>query len=149
MTTITISGSTMKLKRILLVIPFLAMVISLAYADADIDKFALEPGLNKVTVIWESKNEIDVRGYEVQRGLSKTDFSRIGFVRAKETTEALKKYEYVDNTVFKSTNNGRTYFYRLKIMNHDGSFKYSKIEEVSPTISSARQTWGSIKAMFR
>lgn len=149
MTTTTTPESNMKLKRILLTFPLLALVISLAYADADIDKFSLEPGLNKVTVIWESKNEIDVRGYEVQRGLTKTDFSRIGFVRAKEDPEPLKKYEYVDNTVFKSTNNGRTYFYRLKIMNTNGSFKYSKIEEVSPTISSARQTWGSIKAMFR
>jgi hypothetical protein len=38
----------------------------------------------------------------------------------------------------------------LKIVDKDGqATTYSQVISIAPTISSARQTWGSIKAMFR
>lgn len=125
------------------------LTFAIAYAGAGIKNFSLEPGFNRVTVKWEAENEIDVKGYEVQRGVNEHDFTKLAFVDAKDEALPVKKYEYVDNTVFKTNSNGRTFYYRLKITNNDGSFNYSKPEHVTPTISSARQTWGMIKAMFR
>ena len=123
---------------------------SLIYAGGTITRFALEPGYNKVTVRWEVQNESDVKGYEVQRGLSERDFSKIGYMDAKKPRQALQKYEYVDKSVFKYANSGsRTFYYRIKVLKLDGSFQYSKVQSVTPTVSSARQTWGMIKAMFR
>ena len=131
---------------------FFSMLLSavIVFAGVQIKKFALEPGYNKVTVRWEVESESDIKGYEIQRGLNERDFSKIGFVDFKQPTGAVNKYEYVDQTVFKQQNlSGRTYYYRLKVTKNDGSFEYSQVENVTPTISSARQTWGSIKAMFR
>ena len=120
-----------------------------AHAGGKITKFNLEPGFNRVIIKWEVQNETGVKGYEIQRSFNNNDFSKLDFVKAKNTTEPIKKYRYVDKTVFKTSTGGRTFFYRLKIVNQDGSFSYSKVEHVTPTVSSARQTWGMIKAMFR
>ena len=120
-----------------------------AFAGGKITKFELQPGYNKVTLIWEVENERGVEGYEVQRGLNNKDFSKLAFVKAKSTNEPLKKYVYIDKTVFKPGTGSRTFYYRLKIMNEDKTYTYSKVMSVTPTVSSARQTWGMIKAMFR
>ncbi len=123
---------------------------SLAFADAVIKKFNLYPGYNQVTVTWETGDESKIKGYEIQRGVSATALNRVAYVTAKKTPGQSHKYEYVDKTVFKlTTAGGRTYYYRIKTEFTDGSSNLSKVESVSPTISSARQTWGSIKAMFR
>ncbi|MFQ5754391.1 MAG: hypothetical protein ACE5HI_20630, partial [bacterium] len=71
----------------------------------------------------------------------------IDFVKASDEQKDKKEYMYKDKSVFKQLD--RSYFYRLKIVDKDNSFSYSKVISVKPTISSARQTWGSIKAMFR
>ncbi len=123
--------------------------VSITFADLNLKEFSLEPGYNKVTVRWEVQGEADLRGYELQRGLTDRDFSKVTFVKPSEASGPLKKYEYVDKSVFKQSTTGRSYYYRLKMVNTDGSAKFSKVEKVIPTISSARQTWGSIKAMFR
>lgn len=137
-----------RLFRITLLYAFFS--VSVLYAGFEMKKFTLEPGYNKVTVRWEVQDESDISGYEIQRGLNERDFSKIGFVDFKQSLGLVNKYEYIDNTVFKQqSQNGRTYYYRIKITKKDGSFEYSKVENVTPTISSARQTWGSIKAMFR
>jgi hypothetical protein len=129
---------------------FFFFSVTMLFAGFEIKKFTLEPGYNKVTVRWEVQDETNIKGYEIQRGLNERDFSRIGFVAYKQPLGAVNKYEYIDQTVFKQqSQSGRTYYYRLKITKDDGSFEYSKVENVTPTISSARQTWGSIKAMFR
>ncbi len=123
---------------------------SLAFADAVIKKFNLYPGYNQVTVTWETGDEGKIKGYEIQRGISATALNRVAYVTAKKTPEQTHKYEYIDKTVFKqTTEGGRTYYYRIKTEFSDGTKNLSKVESVSPTISSARQTWGSIKAMFR
>lgn len=135
---------------IILALAVLFASVTMLYAGVDIKKFSLEPGYNRVTVKWEVAGEDDVKGYEVQRGLNDRDFSKIAFIDYKQSNGPVNKYQYIDQTVFKQQNQtGRTYYYRLKIVKKDGSFEYSQVESVTPTISSARQTWGSIKAMFR
>jgi hypothetical protein len=121
---------------------------SVLFAGAVVSEFRAEPGRNKVTLKWTSEAEINLKGFEIERGLSKTDLQKIDFLEAKGNATAKTEYSYEDNTVFKAE--GRVYYYRLKIVNKDGSTSlYDNIIEVNPVISSARATWGSIKAMFR
>ena len=125
-------------------------LISGVSASIAFKSFVLEPGFNKVTLKWEVQNEGSIRGYEIERGVTESNLTKIAFVRPSEAAGPSKKYEYTDTKVFKpSSNPARTYYYRLKVIHQDNSSKYSKVERVTPTISSARQTWGSIKAMFR
>ena len=129
---------------------FAALSAGVMYAGGTITKFSLEPGYNKVIVRWEVQDESGVKGYEVQRGLNERDFSKIGYVQAKKPPQSPQKYEYVDKSVFKYANaSSRTFYYRIKVQMLSGAFHYSSVQNVTPTVSSARQTWGMIKAMFR
>lgn len=125
--------------------------LSLVLGGTVVTEFRGEPGFNKVTLKWNSEAENSLKGFEVQRGLTDQDQdlekNKIGFLDAKGTLQGKAEYVYEDNTVFKTA--GRVYYYRLKIVDKDERFTYSQVIMVSPTISSARQTWGSIKAMFR
>ncbi|MCA9733531.1 MAG: hypothetical protein H6696_02560 [Deferribacteres bacterium] len=128
----------------------LALASGLLFADSILKRFDVNPGYNKVTVIWETAEETGIKGYELQRGLTETSFSRLTYMDCKNDNQSSHKYEYEDMSVFKtSTAGARTYYYRIKIEKTDGSFELSAVEKVVPTVSSARQTWGSIKAMFR
>ncbi len=125
--------------------------LSAVFAGAIVTGFRGEPGLNKVTLKWNSEGENNLKAFEVQRAIINQDQelekNRIATLEAKGNAQNRSEYVYEDNSVFKTT--GRTYYYRLKIVDQDGRFTYSPVITVSPTISSARQTWGSIKAMFR
>jgi hypothetical protein len=122
--------------------------LSLVFAGAVITGFKGEPGFNKVTLKWFAEGENNLKSFEIERGLSEQQFEKIGSVDAKGGPNEKKEYAYEDNTVFKTT--GRIYYYRLKIVDKDGATTtYSQVISVVPTISNARQTWGSIKAMFR
>ncbi|MDZ7289910.1 MAG: hypothetical protein ONB42_08235 [candidate division KSB1 bacterium] len=126
--------------------------LSLVFAGAVITEFRGEPGFNKVTLKWVTESETNLKGFDIQRALAdqeqEFEKNKIAFVEAKGTGFGKTEYVYEDNTVFKSL--GRTYYYRLKIVDKNGqSTAYSQVVSVSPTISSTRQTWGSIKAMFR
>jgi hypothetical protein len=134
-------------KHVSLTIAWLAGSLSFALAGAEVTEFRGEPGFNKVAKKWYSEAENNLNGFDIERGLNNQQFEKIGSIEAKGGT-GKKDYLYEDNTVFKT--NGRIYYYRLKIVDKDGlSTIYSQVISVAPTISSARQTWGSIKAMFR
>lgn len=126
------------------------MCIPLVFAGTIIVNFQALPGFNKVTIKWTTQNEINLKGFEIQRSFdtgTEKNFKVIHFQEASKEQKDKKEYTYEDKSVFKSTD--RTYHYRLKIVDADDTFSYSKTITVTPTVSSARQTWGSIKAMFR
>ncbi len=125
----------------------LFLSIGLAWAGAVVSEFRGEPSRNKVTLKWTSEAEINLKGFEIERGMSKTEMEKLEFVEAKGATVGKTEYTFEDNSVFK--NEGRVYYYRLKILDQDGTSTHTATIEVNPIISSARATWGSIKAMFR
>lgn len=119
------------------------------YAGAVIVDFRGEPGPNKVTLYWSTLSEVSCKGFQIERGLSKTDFNRVDFVKGADNSSTRRNYEFVDKTVYKPETT-RTFYYRLKLINNDDSeSSYSEIVAVTPAISGARYTWGSIKAIFR
>ncbi len=128
------------------VIIFIGIVL---YAGAVIVDFRGEPGANQVTLYWSTLSETNCKGFQIDRSLNKTDYSKIAFVQGAVNSNARREYKYVDKTVFKSGLN-RTFYYRLKIINQDNSEStYAQVVSVTPAISGARYTWGSIKALFR
>ena len=133
-------------KRILAALIFL--FAASVYAGAVLTDFRAEPGLNKVNLKWVVSAETDLKGYRVLRGLDNNNFQKIGFVTAQGIPAGERTYVFTDDSVFKTS--GRTYSYKIQFVNLDGTVSnYEKIITVSPQISSARQTWGSLKAMFR
>ena len=135
------------MKRMICIVALLVLSLALAWAGAVVSDFRGEPGRNKVTLKWTSEAEINLKGFEIERGLSKTEMEKIEMIEAKGAAVGKTEYVFEDNSVFKS--DGRVYYYRLKIVDKDGLSTYTTTIEVNPIISSARATWGSIKAMFR
>jgi hypothetical protein len=134
-------------KRII-VLGALACLFSLARAGSIVKDFRGEPGYNLVTLRWKSESETNLKGFEIERSFDKNLWEKVGMVNARGNSTAVTDYVFEDRSVFKP--NDRTFHYRLKIVDKDNSFTYyGEIVTVSAAISSARQTWGSIKAMFR
>lgn len=125
----------------------LLLILSAAFGGAVITDFRGDPGLNRVTLKWIVKAESQIKGYEVLRSMDGVNYQKIAFIDVKEGSGE-KTYTFVDKTVFKPT--GNTFYYKIKFVEiNNSSQEYDNVVVVSPQISSARHTWGSIKAMFR
>ena len=75
-----------------------------------------------IELIWSTATETNNQGFDVERSQDNVVFERIGFVPGFGTTTEPKSYSYTDQ----SLNNGK-YYYRLKQIDYDGSFKYSDV----------------------
>jgi parallel beta-helix repeat protein len=85
---------------------------------------------NNVLLEWETASEKNNIGFEVERingkwEMEKGKWERAGFVKGNETSTENKKYSFTD----KNLQNGN-FKYRLKQIDYDGTFNYSKIVEV-------------------
>lgn len=100
---------------------------------------------NSIRLEWDSEQELNLLEYQIERSVSGGDFVFIGNHMPKGSNS---HYTYVDETIFAKITD-RAYSYRIKIVDKDDSFTYSPIVTLTPTLSAARETWGSIKAIFR
>lgn len=138
-----------KTNYILLLIAFVTFSTIALYAGAVIVDLRGEPGSNKVTLHWATMSEINCSGFQIERSLTKSNFQKVGFVKAKGNSSEREDYEFIDKSIFKTTMS-RTFYYRIKIINTDNSNSvFYQVIAVTPSISGARETWGSIKALFR
>jgi len=135
-------------KKSSMILVLLGCVVTAAWAGSIVKDFRGEPGYNKVTLRWKSESESNLKGFEIERSFDRNVWAKVGFVEARGIAIGSTEYTFEDRSVFKP--NDRTFHYRLKIVDRDNTFTYfGEIITVSASISSARQTWGSIKAMFR
>jgi 5-hydroxyisourate hydrolase-like protein (transthyretin family) len=79
-----------------------------------------------VMLNWTTATEINNAGFEIERKSSNYNWKKIGFVRGNGNSTLPIKYSFADN----SLNTGK-YQYRLKQIDFNGSYKYSKIVEVN------------------
>lgn len=79
-----------------------------------------------VVLNWTTATELNNDGFEIQRKFENGNFEAIKFVKGKGTTSEETEYRYVDQSATKGLNT-----YRLKQIDFDGSFSYSKEIEVS------------------
>jgi hypothetical protein len=137
------------MKRFFLFFTFFYLASGNIFAGAVVKDFYGEAGINQVRLKWIVAAETDLKGYRILRSYDGSNFEEIAFVPSSSAVGSEKTYSYIDRTVFKSS--GHTWYYKLSIVNlaDESASDFDQIVVVSPQISSARQTWGSIKAMFR
>jgi hypothetical protein len=87
-------------------------------------KFTGEKSGNANNLKWIVVNELEVKGYELQRSSNGNTFEAVGFVNSKATGSQVANlnYSFVDNN---SISNDA--YYRLKQVAKDGSFDYSNV----------------------
>ena len=78
---------------------------------------------------WKTENEINNKGFELQRSYNGTDFKTIGFVASAANSSGAGNYSYADPELAQGLN-----CYRLKQIDIDGAFKYSNIVLLKATI---------------
>ena len=71
---------------------------------------------------WSTSQEINSKQIEIERSANGIDFARIGIVAAKGNSSSRSDYSYTDKYV-----PGGVLYYRLKLVDIDGQFKYSNI----------------------
>lgn len=87
----------------------------------DLTSFSSSLNNNFVSLKWTSENEVNVSTIEVQRKLDHTDFEKIGSVSPKNNKSA-NSYTFIDTSPAVGNN-----YYRLKVVDQDGSYKYSEV----------------------
>ncbi len=111
--------------------PYLQNVTILSVELTTLTANILEDNVN---LNWKTSTEVNNYGFEVQRLAQNSNSSpdqaesweKIGFVKGNGTSNNVNKYSFVDKTASRTALK-----YRLKQIDIDGSFKYSKIVAVS------------------
>jgi len=78
-----------------------------------------------VNLVWKTVTEMNNYGYEIQRSANNGSFTKVGFVNGSGTSNSTKEYSFTDKTA----TSGK-YTYRLKQIDNDGNYEYSKEVEV-------------------
>ncbi|MGB5849707.1 MAG: T9SS type A sorting domain-containing protein [Ignavibacteriaceae bacterium] len=82
---------------------------------------------DEIKLSWSTASELNNLGFEVERSLDENGFSTIGFVSGVGTSTETHYYSFIDRSHFENKNRIQ---YRLKQVDFDGSFEYSKVIEV-------------------
>lgn len=87
--------------------------------------------ISSITLQWKTATEINNYGFEIERRnvnseqQTGNEWHKIGFVRGSGTSNAPQSYSYIDAGL-----SAGAYIYRLKQIDHNGTFQYSKSVEV-------------------
>jgi len=87
--------------------------------------FSGEQHSNYNLLKWQTSNEYDLLRFEVERSTDGVSFSKVGEVIASNSTSG-NSYEFRDFSIVTNTK----YYYRIQILNLDGSRKFSPIVPV-------------------
>jgi len=85
-----------------------------------------------VLLSWSTSNEINNDYFAIERSTDGVSFDNIGETDGQGTSSHLSEYEFVD----KAPKDGSNY-YRLKQVDYDGQFTYSKIIGVNVSVNNA------------
>ncbi len=96
----------------------------------ELRNFAVRSNGKSVTLNWSTATEVNSAFFEIYKsnrvGVSTIQgWAKIGVVKANGNSNSLKNYSFNENS------NPGNYLYRLKIIDSDGSFKYSSTIEVN------------------
>jgi hypothetical protein len=82
----------------------------------------------KVGLNWSTTSEVNASHFTVERSVDAVNFNDIAMVLTQEgNSAALRNYSYPDNI---SSVNADIIYYRLKMVDMDGSFSYSSVEVI-------------------
>jgi hypothetical protein len=79
---------------------------------------------------WRTASETQNKGFDIERSADGSRFEKIGFVAGNGTTSQTQRYTFEDN-ITKSPLWGFRGYYRLKQLDEDGRFEYSKIVAIA------------------
>jgi hypothetical protein len=92
----------------------------------ELSSFTSNVNGRNVNLAWETKTEKNSDKFIIERNTISGNWSAIGTVKAAVLSNSPKQYSFSDKNL-----NAGVYQYRLKMIDNDGSFKYSSVTEAS------------------
>jgi hypothetical protein len=90
---------------------------------------------NHVELRWITKTEVNNYGFDIERGTSLTSLNsgweKVGFVQGHGNSNSPKEYSFID-----IPNGGTKFQYRLKQIDTDGKYAYSRVVSIEITVLS-------------
>jgi hypothetical protein len=97
------------------------------------------PSTRTVNFYWSTTKEWEASHYEVQRAVRGTQFEKIGEVKASGWSDQLREYRFEDKFLPLT---GGNLLYRLKQVDFNGDFEYSKVLSIRvPGIQFTQGVW--------
>lgn len=93
------------------------------YIPVELTAFNAASANGMVTLKWETASETNNSGFNIERGID-GNWTNIGFVKGKGTTTEMNNYSFVDD--INKLNYDGVVNYRLKQVDYDGKYSYSK-----------------------
>jgi len=114
---------------------------SVATLPVELTTFTVSKSGNTAFLKWNTATEMNNYGFGVEkRDAGKAEWNKIGFIKGNGTSNAPHQYSFIDKEPAKGK-----YAYRLRQIDNDGSFKYSKSVELennsTPTSFSLAQNF--------
>ena len=79
-------------------------------------------------VSWSTSNQVNASYFEIERSTDGTHFAPVGQVFVDQSSDAIHNYSYNDNL---SGVNSSVLYYRLKLVDADGHYGYSKVVAIN------------------
>lgn len=95
----------------------------------ELSAFSASVKYDAVQLSWKTNTEVNSSLFEIQRKVENAEWTKIGEVTAAGNSNSPKDYSYVDRNL----TSGK-YLYRLKMIDADGSYQFSKVVEAEITI---------------
>jgi hypothetical protein len=105
-------------------------------------RFTATPLTDAIRLDWITASEINNSGFEIQRSVAPPAFEVIGWSDGQGTSSQMHEYLLTDHKIVK----GQLYYYRLRQVDFDGNYNYSKI--VSARISGTGITLAALPNPF-
>lgn len=107
-----------------------ARITASATVPVTLLQFTATPSNDDVLLNWATASELNSSHFEIERSVNGKSFERITNVKAKGTSSNKVSYRHLDEKAFSIARNN-TLYYRLKMIDKDGTFEYSKTAIVS------------------
>lgn len=79
---------------------------------------------NQATLSWTTASEINNEGFEIEKSIDGSNWETVGFEAGNGNSNQVIDYNYT------TAQNEKTAYYRLKQLDYDGQFEYSKVIKV-------------------
>ncbi len=93
-------------------------------------------GVSEPSIVlnWKTASELNNSHFILERAIEGNGFKTIAKIKGKGTTSNIQQYTFDDIEGYAAHQDGATIYYRLKQVDYDGKFEYSKTITVEPFI---------------
>lgn len=105
--------------------------VSASVLPVELISFTAKAGNNKSQVQWSTTNEVDFSHFIVERAADGKSFSPVKSINATGGIASVQQYRINDESPLKGIN-----YYRLKMVDKDGAFRYSDVVKLDIITSS-------------